>query len=76
MSSVTVTASTDLRSYIWLLHNLVEASFDLFRNLILGDQLIPWELHPLVSYMSCMIAVHRVALRGVGGMRRRCRVRL
>ena len=24
---------------IWLLHNLVEASFDLFRSLLLGDQL-------------------------------------
>ena len=30
---------------IWLLHNLVEASFDLFRALLLGDQLKPWELH-------------------------------
>ena len=35
--------------HIWLLHNLVEASFDLFRYLLLGDQLRPWELHPLVS---------------------------
>ena len=35
---------------IWLLHNLVEANFDLFRYLLLGDQLTPWELHPLVSY--------------------------
>ena len=26
---------------IWLLHNLVEASFDLFRYLLLGDQLNP-----------------------------------
>ena len=26
---------------IWLLHNLVEASFDLFRYLLLGDQLKP-----------------------------------
>ena len=34
---------------IWLLHNLVEASFDLFRYLLLGDQLNPWELHPLVK---------------------------
>ena len=34
---------------IWLLHNLVEASFDLFRYRLLGDQLRPWELHPLVS---------------------------
>ena len=37
---------------IWLLHNLVEASFDLFRYLLLaipiGDQLKPWELHPYV----------------------------
>ena len=39
---------------IWLLHNLVEASFDLFRYLLLGDQLKPWELHPLVSYTSCL----------------------
>ena len=38
----------------WLLHNLVEASFDLFRYLLLGDQLKPWELHPLVSYTICM----------------------
>ena len=37
---------------IWLLHNLVEASFDLFRYLLLGDQLKPWELHPLVSYVD------------------------
>ena len=27
---------------IWLLHNLVEASFDLFRYLLLCDQLRPW----------------------------------
>ena len=33
----------------WLLHNVVEASFDLFRYLLLGDQLEPWDLHPLVS---------------------------
>ena len=33
---------------IWLLHNLVEASFDLFRYLLLGDQLKPLDLHPLV----------------------------
>ena len=39
---------------IWSLHNLVEASFDLFRYLLLGGQLKPWELHPLVSYTSCM----------------------
>ena len=26
----------------WLLRNLVEASFDLFRYLFLGDQLEPW----------------------------------
>ena len=26
---------------IWLLHNLVEASYDLFRYLLLGDQLRP-----------------------------------
>ena len=32
-----------------MLHNLVEANFDLFRYLLLGDQLKPWELHPLVS---------------------------
>ena len=37
-----------------LLHNLVEASFDLFRYLLLGDQLEPWELHPLVPYTSSM----------------------
>ena len=37
---------------IWLLHNLVEASFDLFRYLLVGDQLKPWEPHPLVSYTS------------------------
>ena len=40
---------------IWLLYNLVEASFHLFRYLLLGDQLSSWELHPLVSYTSCMI---------------------
>ena len=39
-------------SIIWLLHTLVEASFDLFRYPLLGDQLIPGELHPLVSYTS------------------------
>ena len=37
---------------MWSLHNLVEASFDLFRNLSLGDQIILWKLHPLVSYTS------------------------
>ena len=35
---------------IWLLPNLVEASFDLFRYQLLNDQLKLWELHPLVSY--------------------------
>ena len=35
-----------------LLHNLVEASSDQFRYLSLGDQLKPWELHPLVSDTS------------------------
>ena len=35
---------------IWLLHYLVEASFDLFRYRLQGDQLKPWELYPLVSY--------------------------
>ena len=25
---------------------VVEASFDLFRYLLVGDQLIPWEPHP------------------------------
>ena len=29
---------------IWLLHNLVEAGFDLFRYLLVGDQLEPWEV--------------------------------
>ena len=29
---------------MWLLHHLVEASFDLFRYLLLGDQLIPMVL--------------------------------
>ena len=38
---------------IWLLHDLDEASFDLFRYLPLGDQLKPWELHPLLySYVD------------------------
>ena len=31
---------------------LDEDSFDLFRYLLLGDQLIPWEPHPLVSHTS------------------------
>ena len=44
--------STILDISIRLLHDLVEASFDLSRYLLLGDQLIPWELHPLVSYTS------------------------
>ena len=39
---------------IWLLQDLVEASFDLFRYILLSDQLIPWELHPLVSFTSKM----------------------
>ena len=33
----------------WLLHNFVEASFDLLRYPSLGNQLITRELHPLVS---------------------------
>jgi len=37
---------------IWLLHNRVEASIDLFRYLLIGDQLIPWKPHPLVPYTS------------------------
>ena len=28
----------------------MEASIDLIRHLLLGNQLIPWELHPLVLY--------------------------
>jgi len=31
---------------LWLLHNLIEAGFDPFRYLLLGDQLMPWELQP------------------------------
>ena len=34
---------------IWLLQYLVEASFDLFRYLLLGDQLKPWELACIVT---------------------------
>ena len=41
---------------IWLLHNLVEASFDLFRYLILGDQLKAWDLHPVVAL--CIYCMH------------------
>ena len=33
---------------MWLLHDLVDASFDLCRYLLLSDQLKPWELDPLV----------------------------
>ena len=44
--------SLSVRYMTWLFHNLVEASFDLFRYLLLGDQLKPWKLHPLVSYTS------------------------
>ena len=54
---IQITGSPDqgtARLIIWLLHNLVEASSDLFRYLLLGDQLEPKELHPLVSYTSCM----------------------
>ena len=40
---------------IWLLHNLVEASFDIFRYLLLGYQLKPWKLHPLVSLKNLNI---------------------
>ena len=39
---------------IWLLHNLVEARFDLFRYLLLGDQPKPWELHPHVMHVIGM----------------------
>ena len=44
-------------SIIWLLHNLVEASFDLFGYLLLGDQLIPWELAMKVSYPHAVQAL-------------------
>ena len=37
---------------MWLLHNLVEASIDLFRNLLLDNQLKPRKLHSLVIYPS------------------------
>ena len=47
---------------LWLLRNLDEASFDLFRHLLLGDQLKPWELHPLVSYTSCINVLNVVQL--------------
>ena len=45
---------------IWLLPNLVEASFDLFRYQLLNDQLKPWELHPLVSYTIKHAAIRAV----------------
>ena len=48
--------------FVWLLHNLVGASFDLFRHLLRGDQLKPWELQPLVSYTSCINALNVVQL--------------
>ena len=38
---------------ILLLHNLVEASFDLFRYLLLGNQLKPWELGMLCNANAC-----------------------
>ena len=47
---------------IWLSHNLVEASFDLFGYLSLGGQLEPWELHPLVSYTSSIDVPSRVQM--------------
>ena len=37
---------------IWLLLNLGEASFELFRYLLLGNQLKPCKLYLLVSYTS------------------------
>ena len=37
---------------VWLLHNLVEASTELFRYLLLGGSLKPWELHLRVSSTS------------------------
>ena len=43
---------TSIIIILWSLHNLFEASFDLFRYLLLGDQLKHWELHPLVSYTN------------------------
>jgi len=43
---------------IWLLHNLVEASFDLCKYRLLGDQLKPWELHPLVSNSMMLSTFH------------------
>ena len=48
---------------IWLLQNLVEANFDLFRYLLLDDQLKPWELHPKCSYVTMIPAIL------VGGVR-------
>ena len=71
-SSVQPSCSTSI-TIIWLLHNLVEASFDLFRHLLLGDQLKPWELHPLVSYTSKLCVVYLtylVAARGFNLVRR------
>ena len=37
------TAIFTIFDIIWLLHNLVEASFDLFRYQLLSDKLKPWE---------------------------------
>ena len=53
---VTPSSSLTCTSYlhIWLLHNLVEANIDLFRYLLLGDQLKPWELHPPGNYMHSL----------------------
>ena len=65
-------ASVCLRAFKGLLHNRVEARFDLFSCLLSGDQLIPWELHPLVSYTSKSqpdrqdIAKHAFLHSGIG----------
>ena len=44
-----------------LLHVGLEASIYLFRDLKLGNQLIPWDLHALVSY-SMLIHDHQNSL--------------
>ena len=50
---------------MWLLHNLVEASIDLFRNLLLGDRLVvvlktididdEWNYDPKMSALSASV---------------------
>ena len=53
----------------WLLYSLLEASIYPFRYPLLGNQLISWEPHPLISYLRRYTSINKLMLEHFFGIR-------